>query len=368
MACLADLSDRLLGASATAVGLAAGAGEFLGYALRFISGYISDKTRKYWVITFVGYAINLLAAPALALVGRWEWAIGLIFVERIGKAIRNPARDAMLSHAATQMGAGKSFGLHEALDQIGAFLGPALIAIILFVKGNTELSLSTYHASFAILLIPALLALTVLVLACVRYPNPGELESKTPRIGAQGFSASYWWYLFAAGLLAAGFADFPLMAFHFEKTAQLSPQWIPAIYALAMAVDALAALALGQLFDRKGISVVIAVFAASAFAAPLVFLGNAPLVLAGVILWGIGIGAQESILKAAIVKLVPRDRRGTAYGLFHTAFGVFWFAGSALMGFLYDQSLLFLVLFSVLIQLAAVPLFLAAAKRTQDNI
>jgi MFS family permease len=356
-----------LGASATAVGLVAGAGELLGYALRFVSGYVSDKTHKYWVITFVGYGINLLAPPMLAFVGLWEWAIAFIFLERIGKAIRVPARDAMLSHAASKLGAGKTFGLHETLDQIGAFLGPVLISAVLFLRGNTAVSLASFQAGYAILFIPALLAIIVLVVARLRFPNPSELESKTPRIAAKGFSPGYWWYVFAAALVAAGFADFPLIAFHFQRAAVLPIEWIPAAYALAMAVDALVSLALGHLFDLKGIRVVLLAFVASAFVAPLVFLGNATWALVGMALWGIGMGAQESILKAGIVKFVPREKRATAYGLFHTAFGIFWFAGSALMGFLYDQSLIWIVVFSVVIQLAAAPLFYMAARQSADN-
>jgi MFS family permease len=355
-----------LGASATAVGLVAGAGELLGYALRFVSGYVSDRTHRYWTITLVGYGINLLAPPLLALAGRWEWAIALIFAERVGKAIRIPARDAMLSHAASQLGAGKTFGLHETLDQIGAFFGPILISAVLFLRRNTPEGLETYHAGYTALFIPALLALAVLVLARLRFPNPSELESKSPRLATTGFNSAYWWHLFAAALVAAGFADFPLLAFHFERTAVLPIEWIPATYALAMAVDAAAALALGQLFDKRGITVTLVVFGGIAFVAPLAFLGNATLALLGMVLWGIGMGAQETILKAAIARLVPRDKRSTGYGLFHTAFGIFWFAGSALMGFLYDRSIIWLVVFSVAIQLAAAPFFFMAARRSAD--
>lgn len=353
-----------LGASATAVGLAAGVGEFLGYALRFVSGYVADRTQRYWALTFAGYVVNLLAAPALALVGRWEWAVGLIFVERIGKAVRNPARDAMLAHAAASLGAGKSFGLHEAMDQIGAVLGPVFVAGVLFIRGNGQASLSTYHAAYALLLIPAALALAALAVSRLRFPNPHDLASKSPRLGASGFSRGYWWFLVAAGLIAAGFADFPLMAFHMEKVSVMPTEWIPASYALAMAVDAAAALALGRLFDRYGLAVVMGAFAVSAFFAPLVFWGSTAVALAGVMLWGIGMGAQESILRAALVGLVPAERRGLAYGTFHTVFGLCWLAGSVTLGVLYDRSLVAVAIFSVVVQLAAMPLFYVARSQT----
>lgn len=352
-----------LGASATAVGLAAGAGELLGYALRFFTGYLSDRTQRYWAITFAGYLVNLLAAPALALVGRWEWAVGLIFAERIGKAIRNPARDAMLSYASSQLGTGKSFGLHEALDQIGGVLGPAFVAVVLMTRASGSIGLDTYHLGYALLLIPAALALAILTVARWRFRHPAELASKTPKIAARGYAPAYWWFLLAAGLIAAGFADYPLIAYHFEKMGRLSVEWIPALYALAMAVDAVAALLLGRWFDQKGLVIVIGAFAVSALAAPLAFLGDTAWSVVGVTLWGIGMGAQESVLRAALVGFVRTERRATAFGLFHTVFGVFWFAGSALMGFLYDQSLIGVVIFSVVAQAAALPLFWVAARR-----
>ncbi|MEK7699337.1 MAG: MFS transporter, partial [Planctomycetota bacterium] len=107
----------VLGASATTVGIIAGLGELIGHSLRLVSGYITDRIGRYWAITLFGYAINMIAVPAIALAGRWEIAAILMVTERIGKAIRTPARDAMLSHATREIGRGKGFGLHEALDQ-----------------------------------------------------------------------------------------------------------------------------------------------------------------------------------------------------------------------------------------------------------
>jgi MFS family permease len=357
-----------LGASAVIVGVASGAGEFLGYALRFAFGYLSDKTGQYWLVTFVGYLINLLAVPTLALVGRWELAVGLIFAERIGKAVRNPARDSLLSHAATRVGVGWGFGLAEALDQIGAVVGPLVVAGVFFFRGNGQAAdLGTYHTGYAILLIPALAALGCLGLARIRYPQPSDLESKSPRFGTQGFSRSYWYLLAAAGLVAAGFADFPLIAFHLERTSVAPAQWIPVAYSLAMGVDALTAIIAGRLYDRLGLPVLVVAFAGAALFAPLAFSGSLPMGLVGVGLWGVGMGAQESIMKAAVTNLVPAERRGTAFGLFHTSFGVFWLLGSALMGILYDQAVVYLVAFSVLVQLAAIPLFVLAARQTRNS-
>jgi MFS family permease len=340
----------LLNASATVVGVVAGLGEFIGYALRLVSGYLTDRLGRYWSITFVGYALNLLVVPLLALAGNWQVAAFLILMERLGKAIRTPARDAMLSHATAEVGRGWGFGFHEAMDQIGAMLGPLMVAAVLYFKGG-------YRAGFAYLLIPAILAVLVIIIAARLYPHPQHLEAAAPKLETRGLARPYWLYVAAAGLIGAGYADFPLIAYHFGKAAVASPNWIPIFYAVAMGVDAVAALILGRLFDRLGMPVIMGVSIISAFFAPLVFLGGFDLALLGMVLWGIGMGAQESVIKAALAEMVPRDRRATGYGIFHTGFGLFWFLGSALMGLLYDISLSALIAFSIIIQLLAIPLF-----------
>ncbi len=348
----------VLGASATVVGIVAGFGELVGYALRLVAGYLSDRTGRYWTITLVGYVVNLLAVPLLALTGRWELAAALMIAERFGKAIRTPARDAMLSHATAKMGRGWGFGLHEAMDQIGAFLGPLIVAAVLFRRDG-------YPTAFGVLLIPALLALGVLVVARMLYPHPQDFEVGTPPLETQGFPRVFWLYLVAVGLIAAGYADFPLIAYHFQKTSLASEGWIPIFYAVAMGVDAVAALVCGRLFDRLGFAVLGSVALVSLLFAPLVFLGNFGVAMLGMALWGVGMGAQESIMRAAVAGMVPVARRGTAYGVFNTGYGLLWFAGSALMGVLYDVSLPALIAFSVLAQLLAVPLLFRVSRRRE---
>lgn len=345
----------ILGASGTAVGVVAGFGELVGYGVRIFSGALSDRTGRYWVITFFGYAVNLLAVPALALAGSWQVAAGLIILERFGKGIRTPARDAMLSHATKQVGHGWGFGIHEAMDQIGAILGPLIVAAVLFINGS-------YREGFAILLIPALVALSVLVAARFLYPRPRELEPVSVVLEGRGFPRAYWTYLAGVAFVAAGFTDFALVSFHFGQAGTVSLTMIPVLYAVAMGFDAIAALAFGRLFDRLGFSVLVSAVFISCLFAPLVFLGGLSYAIVGVALWGIGMGAQESIMRAAVAGMIPRDRRGTAYGVFNTCYGISWFAGSALMGVLYDVSLPALVIFSVVAQLASVPLLLLTAR------
>jgi MFS family permease len=357
----------VLGASGTAVGIIAGLGELIGYALRLVSGRVADQTGRYWAITMFGYGLNLLAVPLLALTGRWEMAALLMIAERIGKAIRTPARDAMLSHAGGEVGRGWAFGLHEAMDQGGAVVGPLVVAAILYTRGGATSSPSDYRAGFASLLVPALLSLGVLAAAWRLYPRPRDLEVAAPALDTAGFPTAFWLYLAAVSLIAAAYVDFLLFAYHLGKHGVLPATWIPVSYALAMGTAALAALVFGHLFDRLGLSVLIAATVLSVFATPLVFRGGPTAALLGIALWGVGMGAHESIMRAAIAGMVPPDRRGTAYGVFNTGYGVAWFLGSALMGYLYDVSSSTLIIFSIVLQLAAIPLLVIVGRRADSR-
>ncbi|MCS6802447.1 MAG: MFS transporter [Chloroflexota bacterium] len=344
-----------LGATAVAVGLVAGLAELLGYVLRLVFGLLTDRLRRPWDLVILGYVVNLGAVPLLALAGRWEAAVVLVIAERVGKAIRTPGRDAMLAHASATTGHGWGFGLHEALDQIGAVLGPLLVAAIVAARGEMRPAL-------AALAIPAALALAVLLFARLRYPNPSHLGLAAALPETTGFSRRYWIYLGGAALFAAGFVDFALVAYHVDRAAIADPSVIALFYALAMGVDAAAALLCGMLFDRIGFAVVPLSAAVSAIAAPLLFLGGGELVLLGVALWGFGLGAQESVLRAGIAALAPPSRRGAAYGTFSALFGIAWFAGSALFGLLYGASIVALVAASIGLQLAATAVLTLAAR------
>jgi predicted MFS family arabinose efflux permease len=332
-----------LGASAAIVGFVAGLGELMGYGLRSVSGYFADKSHRHWAFAFLGYTINMLAVPALALSRQWPLAATLVVSERVGRGIRKPTVEAMLSYAGKSIGAGWVFGLNEALDQAGATIGPLLMALVLYLNGR-------YQTGFGVLLIPALLCLGTLAVARA--------------LATTNLTRAYWIYLAAGALLAAGFADFALIGFHFQKANVVPRNLIPVFYAVAMAASALASIPLGRVFDRFGPNVSLFAFLISAASAPFVFLGTTLFALLGMIFWGIGMSAQGSLFQAMLTGVVPAQKRSTAFGLFDTGYGIAWFLGSAAMGLLYDKSIPALVLFSVILQLAAVPiLFIANTKR-----
>lgn len=346
----------VLGASGAVVGFTAGLGELLGYGLRFFSGLLSDKTRRYWAITIVGYVVNLLAVPLLALANHWELAAALIITERIGKAIRAPARDVMLSYAAATVGKGWGFAVHEAMDQIGAMVGPIIVMMVLAINGS-------YRFAFVVLAIPAALAITVLIIARMNFPHPHKLETDTQGRQGDKLPPVFWLYLTAVGFLAAGFADYPLIAFHIKSHNIFQDKWIPLLYSCAMGIDAIAALVFGRWYDRKGLLALAAAIAVSSFFALPAFSFSPALVVAGMVLWGIGMGAQESIVRAVVADIAPANKRGTGFGLFNACFGIAWFLGSVVMGILYDFSLPGLIAFSMLSQLASLPLLLLVQKR-----
>ena len=351
-----------LQASGAIVGIVSGLGELLGYGLRLFSGRLADTTGRYWPITIFGYVIQMASVPALALTSSWPSAAALIILERIGKAIRNPPRDVMLSHAGKQAGGyGWAFGLHEALDQFGAMFGPLAVAAILARNGS-------YQEAFAVLLAPAVINLTLVLIARWLYPKPEDMEVVPANVSGARLPRIFWVYLLGAALVAAGFADYSLIAYHFSRAGTVPSNWITIFYAVAMGVSGTGSLALGRLFDRFGFKVLVVLTLVSALFAPLVFLGGFWPALLGAAIWGLGMGVHESIIPAAVTPMVSPRRRASAFGVFTAGYGVFWFIGSALIGVLYDVSLPAVIAFCVVTQIIALPIFAWVGQRWSPSV
>jgi MFS family permease len=360
----ASINGTYLGklrASAAAISIIAGIGEFLGYSLRSVAGYIADKTGKFWLVTFIGYSINLLAVPAMALAETWQVAGALILLERVGRAIRKPTVEAMLSYSTGKHGKGWVYAVNTAMDETGATIGPLLIALVLYLKGD-------FRNGYALLLVSTVLALISLVAARLVFPVPSRLEAGGPPTAhAKAFTRSYWLYMVAGACFAAGLMSFELVSYHLSSTRTMTEHWIPLSLALATVMAVAASLILGRLYDKIGITaVVVAVVLASLFS-PLVFFGGFWLALGGLLLWGIGYATQDTLLKVLIASVLPEGKRNLAFGLFYLGYGGGWLVGSVTAGFLYDRSRVALVVFAIVVQLASLPFFLLAARAAQSR-
>lgn len=348
----------VLGASAGVVGFVTGFGEFIGYVVRLVSGYIVDRTQRYWFLTFIGYGL-LLSIPLLAFAGHWYLVVFLITLERIGKGIRKPAREVILSYATKQVGRGLGFGIHEALDQVGAIIGP-LIFVVFLLKGG-------YRDGFTILWIPALITIAILVVVRLQFPAPETLETPTTTTTQKTSTDSklskvFWLYSLFTVLSIAGFASFPLISYHFKIQSVVEDYQIPLFYMVAMAVDGVVALIIGKTYDRLGMLSLIVIPLLTIPIPFCAFTNSYTLVLIGVILWGTVMGIHETIMRAAIADLTPVERRGFAFGIFNTIYGASWFLGSVVMGLLYDISIIYLFIFVVVMEALAILSFLALSK------
>ncbi len=349
----------LAGASAAVIGFVSGLGELVGYGLRYVFGRLTDKTRRYWPMVLIGYTLDVLAVPALALVGRngWVLACALLIVQRLGKAIKKPAKDTVMSFAATQEGVGKSFAIQELLDQIGAVLGPILLYVIMLFQRRDD-AFSDYRTCFAFLAIPGAITLLLLWLTYKKFPHPENFEPEPKEYVPFHVSKRFVVYILGISLFAFGFADYSLIVMHFSRHHLFSADVLPLMYALAMLTDAASAFVFGWMYDRHArLSLVLSTLVAAPFAFFAFLGGGVASAVLGVVLWGIGMGAQESILKAAVATMVPKRSRATGYGIFECCFGAAWFLGSWLLGVLYDRSLLVMVLVSVAAQLLAATMF-----------
>lgn len=366
----------LLGASAGTIGFVSGLGELVGYSMRYVFGKITDKTHKYWSMTIFGYILDIIAVPALALVSEdgWVMACALLIIQRMGKAIKKPAKDTIMSFAASQEGAGKSFGIQELLDQIGAFLGPVLLYLVMLSK-TSGTTFEIYRTSFAFLAIPGAITIIMLFVTKHKFPNPEHFEPEPKEYVPFKMKKSFIYYIVGISLFSFGFIDYSLIIMHvsknftsiasglYETSSIINSETVPLLYAGAMLIDAIAALFFGYMYDKKGVrALVISTIISAPFSLFVFGFNSVPAVLFGIGLWGVGMGAQESILKAAVTSVVPKTSRATGYGIFEMSFGIFWFLGSWLLGVLYDVSIPLMIGISIISQLLAIPFYFMSTR------
>lgn len=368
-----------LGASAMVVGLVAGAGEAMSLLLRLAFGPLADRTGRYWSLTLAGYTLTAICVPLLAVApflggAGLALACGLILTERAGKAVRSPAKTALLAQAAGAVGRGRGFAVHKALDQVGAFAGPLLVAGLVAATG-------LIWPAMAALAVPGAMAVGLLLWTRLRVPDPAGYDTDPPApatvAGPRPGPVGSWlgtdlprrFFLFAAaaGAATAGLVTFGIISFHANRTGLIPLASIPLLYAAAMAAAAVAALASGYLYDRWGGRVLLAVPLLSAAVPALALSGTVGAVVAGTLLWGAAVGVQDSTVKALVADLVPAARRATAYGVFAAVQGVAALAGGGLVGALYTRSLPTLIAVLGATQLLAMSMFAATLTNRRTS-
>jgi MFS family permease len=365
----------VLGASAVVVGLVTGAGEAVALVARLAFGPLADRTGRYWSLTILGYGLTAVCVPLLALAPRLggaglAFAATMILLERLGKAIRSPSKSALLAHVASAVGRGRGFGVHKALDQVGAFAGPLLVAGVV--------AIASIWAGLAVLAVPGVIAMVLLLTLRRRVPDPaaydGEPSAAVPRAvprrgwwaeaAGAGLSGDFFRYAVAASLTTGALVTFGIIGYHLTVEGLLPVAAVPVVYAAAMAVEAVAALVVGAVYDRAGTRVLLVVPVLVAIV-PALALGSALVaVLAGVVAWGIAQGVQDSTVKAVVADLVEAPRRATAYGVFAGVQGLFAIVGGVTAGWLYERSLPALVVVVALTQLAALALLADTFRRS----
>jgi MFS family permease len=341
-----------LGATAVVVGVVTGVGEAAALILRLVSGPLTDRTGRFWAWTIAGYLLTVVSVPFLGVVGVLWAASALVIAERVGKAVRSPAKDTLLSHAAAVTGRGRGFAVHEALDQVGALAGPLMVAGLLYVFGGD------YGPTLALLAVPGVGVLALLLWLRSRVPEPARYESVPDEhpevVEPERFPRQFWVYSAFSAATMLGFTTFAVMSFHQVSKGIFTAAWVPVIYAAAMAVDAVGALLTGWAYDRVG-GRVLAVLPVLAAAVPaLAFSQDRVLVVVGALVWGAAVGIQESTLRAVVADLVAPPRRATAYGAYAAVIGVATAAGGALTGLLYAHSVSLLVAVVIAIQVGAI--------------
>ncbi|QYZ79583.1 MFS transporter [Methanofollis formosanus] len=332
-----------LGGSAAIVGLVAGIGEFTGYGLRVLTGLYADQTRHYWRTVYIGYGL-LIAIPFLAVAATWEAAALLIVTERVGKAIRAPARDTIISLASFRVGRGWGVGVHKALDQVGAIIGPLVLsAAVLWGAG--------YEAGFAMLALPIAFLFVFLFIGKETAPTPAVFEkSEMDRSIEPRRFVPFATFLF---LSMAGFASFPLISYHMKVQGLLTDPQIPLVYALAMTASTAVALVVGWTYDRVGTQALLFIPCVNLAIPVLAFGGSATLVILGTAIWGAGVGLHETVMRAALADRTATDVRGQAFGFIYAVYGAGWFLGSTVMGVLYEVSVGHIIGFVVIVEILA---------------
>ncbi|RLG85880.1 MAG: MFS transporter [Thermoprotei archaeon] len=349
---------RVLEATALVAGVVS-VGDLLGYLMRGVGGFLAGfkkSSRVYWALVFGGYAINLFAVPLLAFAGRWEVALGLVLLERVGKGLRTPARDVILSEVTESIGRGKGFGLHELMDQVGAVSGPLIVMWALYSSGGS------YHLAFIVLFVPATIALLLLAIAYSSYPTVRAVREAERSTQGAGLPRSFWLFTIGTALLSAGYAHWALAAYSMEATGAARGPVIALLYTIAMLVDAAVALPAGVLYDRFGPATITVTPVLAAATTPMILSGDTGMVMAAAALWGVVMGIYETNMRVVVADLTTPATRAYAYGVYGVVFGVSWTLGNVVLARLLEVAPGAIAPYVVGAELAALAVFVAMLR------
>lgn len=362
-----------LGANAAIVGLVVGVGELLGYAIRLFSGYFSDKAQAHWFFTIVGYGL-LMAVPLLALSNYWQVAAVFIVLERIGKGLRSPARDTLVSHATKQVGTGFGFGISEFLDQIGATTGPLIFTFFFIYVGSAQKTVADYQHGYSLFWFPFVMLLMIVFITFFKFKTPSNLEETIPNRSSK-MSKVFWMYSLFTFVTTVGFINFAIVGYHLKVNGIVSDAHIPFFYAIAMVVDAIFGIIVGKMYDKlkikhtneqAGLLILLFIPILTATILPLLFSDILSIILIAIFLWGIVMGSHETIMKAAIADLTPITKRGTGYGIFNAIYGVSLFVGSVFAGYLYDISISLMIYAFICTEFLSIVVFIVLKKEIKE--
>ena len=355
-----------LGASALVVGLVTGAGEALALGLRVVTGPLADRSGRHWSLTVQGYALTAVSVPLLAITpflgaAGLTTASILILAERIGKAVRSPSKSTLLARIAEPVGRGRGFGVHKALDQVGAFGGPLIVAGIATATGHL-------WAGFAALAVPGVATLTLLgvLRTGTGLTDDPPAPDTVPRTAVR-LPPAFWAFSLSCGASTLGLMTFGVMSVHLVKADLVPSPAVPVVYAGAMAIEAVVALGTGFAYDLWGARVLYALPALVAVVPALVFGPSLTPIFIGIGVWAIATAVQDSTVKALVADLVPHSSLATAYGVFAAAQGLGAFAGGGLAGGLYEHHLPLLIAIIALAQAVSLVTLVATVRRTRAH-
>ncbi|MEM1773427.1 MAG: MFS transporter, partial [Desulfurococcaceae archaeon] len=316
-------------------------------------------SKLHWGFVIAGYTVTAISIPLLAFTYSWSIAAVLYMVDRLGKGLRAPSRDVIVAEVSEDFGLGKGFGIHELLDQFGAFIGPLVVSVSLIYWG--------YRTAFLLLLIPGAISIVLVISAFTLYPSLKSVDRvKKPELGFKGLGEVFWLYVLASSALALGFMHWAISSYYLTSRGVMSDYEIGLAYTIAMLVDALVAIPLGHVFDKIKLKVLLIQPPLSLLYIVILLYAPRELIPLAAVCWGVIMCSEESIMRASIALIVEPSKRPLAYGAFGLLYGLTWAIGGFVYGFLLGNNLHVLT-FAVATNTVSLLLYIKLSNKYEIN-